>query len=240
MSESLGTLPIGTRVYYTGDMANAPAIGTIVEHSPSLRFTDQLKIEWDAEEWNGETYKKPDCWTTPTNFVPSPGCRFYRLADWKAKQQRQATRQYPPLTAYRVTMSDGSSYTTHMAAGVTLEDAREYFVGKQFEQADEKTILTAVKVEPIKPVMYFRTNQESEEMSEQITVWEAKIGAILRCVDTFERMHGAPDCEPSDCAAQIMADEQFDSAIKAEAAKRLRSMSAAQPYASQVADLIAS
>jgi hypothetical protein len=47
MSESLKTLPIGTRVYYTGDMANLPAVGTIVEHKPSARFSDQLRIEWD-------------------------------------------------------------------------------------------------------------------------------------------------------------------------------------------------
>ena len=28
--ESLNTLPVGTQVYYTGDMANQPAEGTIV------------------------------------------------------------------------------------------------------------------------------------------------------------------------------------------------------------------
>lgn len=36
------------------------------------------------------------------------------------------------LTAYRVTYDDGSSYCTAMAAGVTLTDARNYFMGKTF------------------------------------------------------------------------------------------------------------
>ncbi len=53
------------------------------------------------------------------------------------------------LTAYRVTMSDGSSYETSMAAGITLEEARAYFIGQPQEQPDEKTILTAAAVEAI-------------------------------------------------------------------------------------------
>lgn len=36
---------------------------------------------------------------------------------------------YPPPTAYRVHLSDGSSYVTNMAAGVTLAEARAYFLG---------------------------------------------------------------------------------------------------------------
>ena len=57
------------------------------------------------------------------------------------------TRKYPSLTAYTVTMSDGSFYTTNMAAGITLEEARAYFLGQWFEQADEETMLQAVAVE---------------------------------------------------------------------------------------------
>jgi len=59
---------------------------------------------------------------------------------------------YPPLTACRVSLSDGTSYVTSMAAGVTLADARAYFVGKWFEQADEKTMLQAVAVEQVKGI----------------------------------------------------------------------------------------
>ena len=50
------------------------------------------------------------------------------------------------LPAYRVTLSDGSSYVTSMALGVTLDRARAYFVGNQFEQSDGQ-LLKAVKVE---------------------------------------------------------------------------------------------
>ena len=60
-----------------------------------------------------------------------------------------ASKQRAPLTAYHVTMSDGSSYNTSMAAGITLAEARAYFIGQWFEQADEKTMLQAVAVDPV-------------------------------------------------------------------------------------------
>ena len=63
-------------------------------------------------------------------------------------QQICESRVCPPLTAYTVTLSDGSFYTTNMAAGVTLEQARAYFLGNWFEQSDEKTMLQAVAVDP--------------------------------------------------------------------------------------------
>jgi hypothetical protein len=61
------------------------------------------------------------------------------------------TKKHPSLTAYTVTTSDGSFYTTNMAAGITLEQARAYFLGQWFEQADEKTMLQAVAVESYVP-----------------------------------------------------------------------------------------
>jgi len=56
-------------------------------------------------------------------------------------------RRHEPLPAYRVTMSDGTSYVTNMAHGVTLEQARAYFVGNWFEQPYEKPALQAVAVD---------------------------------------------------------------------------------------------
>jgi hypothetical protein len=47
----------------------------------------------------------------------------------------------PNLTAYRVHLANDTNYVTSMAAGITLEDARKYFVGKPLTQADETTIL---------------------------------------------------------------------------------------------------
>ena len=36
---------------------------------------------------------------------------------------------HPSLTAYRIHLSDGTSYATSMAAGVTQAMAEEYFLG---------------------------------------------------------------------------------------------------------------
>jgi hypothetical protein len=36
---------------------------------------------------------------------------------------------FPPLTAYRIHHDDGTSYVASMAAGVTLKQARAYFIG---------------------------------------------------------------------------------------------------------------
>ena len=43
---------------------------------------------------------------------------------------------YPKLTAYRVTYRDGSTTSTNMAAGVTLADARNYYIGQWFNFGD--------------------------------------------------------------------------------------------------------
>jgi hypothetical protein len=43
---------------------------------------------------------------------------------------------YPPLTAYRVTYHDGSTTSTSMAASVTLDDAKKYFIGQWFNFGD--------------------------------------------------------------------------------------------------------
>ena len=55
------------------------------------------------------------------------------------------------MTAYRVTYDDGSSHMTSMAHGITLDEARAYFIGQRLEQADERTMLTAVAVEQVTP-----------------------------------------------------------------------------------------
>lgn len=53
--------------------------------------------------------------------------------------------QYPPLTAFRIYFDDGTNYATNMAAGVTLQQATDYFVGKRFEKNDT-TFHTAIRV----------------------------------------------------------------------------------------------
>lgn len=55
------------------------------------------------------------------------------------------------LPAYRVTLDDGTSYVTSMADGVTLADARDYFLGQvQVEECFEtgrETRRAVVKLE---------------------------------------------------------------------------------------------
>jgi hypothetical protein len=51
------------------------------------------------------------------------------------------------LPAFKISLSDGSSYITSMAAGISLEAARAYFLGHWFTQSDEVTQLQAVQVE---------------------------------------------------------------------------------------------
>jgi hypothetical protein len=53
-----------------------------------------------------------------------------------------------PLTAYRIHLSNGTSYATNMAHNVTLEDAKDYFHNASIEQADERTFLRVVDVTP--------------------------------------------------------------------------------------------
>lgn len=54
------------------------------------------------------------------------------------------------LTAYRVHLDNGTDYVTSMAATVTPEQARAYFVGQEFEQRDGSTA-KCVAVDTIRP-----------------------------------------------------------------------------------------
>lgn len=56
------------------------------------------------------------------------------------------------LTAYKITYADGSTTSASMAAGVTLEDAKAYFIGKQFGLGvyPAENMQEAVNVEQIK------------------------------------------------------------------------------------------
>ena len=70
---------------------------------------------------------------------------------------------YPPLTAYRIHRDDGTSYVTSMAAGVTLEQARAYFIG-QTEFDDTETIRfirsTVIAVTPCAGTPHSRIERE--------------------------------------------------------------------------------
>jgi hypothetical protein len=57
------------------------------------------------------------------------------------------------LPAYRITFDDGDTIETSMAADVTLEDAKAYYLGNQFNLGDgpKDRMATAVKVEQLWP-----------------------------------------------------------------------------------------
>ena len=55
---------------------------------------------------------------------------------------------YPPLTSWKITYIDGTSYKTNMAAGVTLAEAEDYFVNQFLEQRDGSMKLVT-KVEQV-------------------------------------------------------------------------------------------
>lgn len=52
------------------------------------------------------------------------------------------------LPAFRIHLSNDLSYITSMAAGMTLEQAREYYIGQSFLQSDD-TLARCVNVEQI-------------------------------------------------------------------------------------------
>jgi len=49
---------------------------------------------------------------------------------------KMATDVNNGLPAYRVIYEDGDSYVTSMAKGITLDEAKKYFIGQSFEQGD--------------------------------------------------------------------------------------------------------
>jgi hypothetical protein len=123
--------------------------------------------------------KKPDSHDrfTAAGIVTSPGNseriylngyndKYYIFNGWEADQFGRMKDKpayiemidvtdlltYQPLTAYRVTYHDGSTTSTSMAAGVTLDDARAYFIGQWFNFGDvdgPDVMKQAVSVESI-------------------------------------------------------------------------------------------
>lgn len=79
MSLTVADLPIGTTIYYTGDMANHDGTGSIVAHRPATKWGP---ASVDVLMEDGRTMNA--LW--PNMFEGSIGQRFYRMTDWQAKQ----------------------------------------------------------------------------------------------------------------------------------------------------------
>lgn len=79
--------PIGTRIYYTGDMANLDGCGTVTGLREPTRFSGpglDIKMD-DGREFLG---------VFPASFMPSPGRRFWLLEDWKADRSRRIEEMF--------------------------------------------------------------------------------------------------------------------------------------------------
>ena len=60
---------------------------------------------------------------------------------------------YPPLTVYKINLSDGTSYTTSMAATVTPKTAQAYFEGYYDEMRPTVRCESVETIEGPRPVV---------------------------------------------------------------------------------------
>lgn len=110
----------------------------------------------------------------------APGVELHRCRNCGRAFSSGGWLQSDELPAFRVHLSDGSSYVTSMAQGVTLEQAQAYFVGQWFEQADERTMLQAVAVEVEAPPWYRQIHGTSwVAYRGRQAIWEASTEADL-------------------------------------------------------------
>lgn len=88
MSITNENFKLGTKVYYTGDMANFDGIGTIVKVRPATKYgSEAVDIRFDEPrpEGGSQTIRG----ITLISFEPSPGRRFYLLDEW-IEERKQA------------------------------------------------------------------------------------------------------------------------------------------------------
>jgi hypothetical protein len=82
----LNELPIGTRIYYTGDMANIEHFGTITAHK-SGRFGDQIEITPDADAERKPYWIPPEMFSV--KYLGHGGTRFVTEAAYHAWRESQ-------------------------------------------------------------------------------------------------------------------------------------------------------
>ena len=78
---TLADLPVDTRIYYTGDMANAEGEGKITRCETGSRFGDTVDILLDdGREMRG---------IYPCGFDAGPGTRFHIWAEYDRKRRER-------------------------------------------------------------------------------------------------------------------------------------------------------
>lgn len=90
-------LQIGTRVYYTGDMANCEGYGNVVATYVAPKGSPET-FAFDVLFDDGRTFAR----LSLHNFTPGPGRRFWIASEWDADRQRRLEamrREYRARTA---------------------------------------------------------------------------------------------------------------------------------------------
>lgn len=81
---------VGTRIHYTGDMANSESFGVVTKVLENDKYNyNQIEITFDDERFEGDTKKATVCLS---GFSNGPGCRFSLEREWKANQQATLAR----------------------------------------------------------------------------------------------------------------------------------------------------
>lgn len=87
---------VGTRIYYTGDVANNHGFGEIIEVIPPGKWQGQFVILMDD-------FRKLIT-VTDSAFTPGPGRRFWLESEWMAKREKEiaeAKAEYERILANR-------------------------------------------------------------------------------------------------------------------------------------------
>ena len=86
---SKAKLAYGTRIYYTGDQANQPNYGTVIDYYPSCRLgSASYDVKFDEDRYDGDPDRIGN--VCATSFLPGPGCRFWLADEWEAHQKERA------------------------------------------------------------------------------------------------------------------------------------------------------
>jgi hypothetical protein len=87
-------LEIGTRVYYTGDMANPDSgFGHIVEHVRNA-YADHYWVEMDGDNYeDGQPHRK-SVEAIALESTPTAGSRFWLADDWNRQRMEMWKQTY--------------------------------------------------------------------------------------------------------------------------------------------------
>ena len=89
------TYEIGTEIYYTGDMANAPGAGFV----RSIRVDSMMGESMDIEILSfteSDSEEREFLGLTMAHFAPGPGRRFWTMEEWKVSEISRRIRRITP------------------------------------------------------------------------------------------------------------------------------------------------